>query len=198
MIAPFAKDPPEQEPSADSPELSKSAVAVIDVGNASIACGAWDQMSVYDSRRVPTGDRRRFSAELERLCSRFSDGRPAAVVVASVVPDALAWIGEIVAELANRDIAVIGGGVPLPIPVAVRDPQRVGVDRVCSAAAAFDRTGHACTVIDFGTAVTVDLVDDAGTFVGGAILPGARLQAQALARGTAALPEVDPVPPSHP
>jgi type III pantothenate kinase len=50
-------------------------------------------------------------------------------------------------------------------------------------------------VVDFGTAITVDLIDDTGRFAGGAILPGAELQAQALARGTAALPEVEPTPP---
>ena len=181
-----------------TPELSSSAVVAIDVGNASIALGAWDQMMVRFSRRVPTGARDRFFAELKTLCTRFPGGRPQAVVVASVVPQALPWVREAATELANRETAVVGQSVPLPIPVAVREPQRVGVDRVCAAAAAFDRTAHACTVIDFGTAVTVDLVDDAGTFLGGAILPGAHLQASALARGTAALPEVDPAPPENP
>ena len=198
MIASFSKDQPGQKLALDHAELSKNAVVAIDVGNASIALGAWDQTKVYASRRVPTGDRQRFSAELQELCSRFTDGRPQAVAVASVVPEALSWIRDTATELTNREIAVIGQGVALPIRVAVRQPERVGVDRVCSAAAAFERTGHACTVIDFGTAVTVDLVDDAGTFIGGAILPGARLQAKALAAGTAALPEVDPTPPPNP
>ena len=93
---------------------------------------------------------------------------------------------------------MVGQGIELPIEVKLREPHRVGVDRVCTAAAAFERTGHGCTVVDFGTTVTVDLVDDAGVFLGGAILPGPRLQAQALAKYTAALPEVDPQPPANP
>jgi len=72
------------------------------------------------------------------------------------------------------------------------------MDRVCAAAAAYDKIQQACAVVDFGTAVTVDLVDDEGTFIGGAILPGLKLQLRALHEHTAQLPTVDPAFPELP
>ena len=76
--------------------------------------------------------------------------------------------------------------------VAVTDAKAIGVDRVCEAAAAYDRLSTGCTVVSFGTAVTIDLVDDDGTLLGGAILPGIALQMRALHEFTAALPEATP------
>jgi type III pantothenate kinase len=74
--------------------------------------------------------------------------------------------------------------------LAVEHPERVGIDRVCSAAAAYDVIGRACVAASFGTAITIDCVNDEGVFMGGAILPGVALQARSLHEGTAALPLV--------
>ena len=75
------------------------------------------------------------------------------------------------------------------------DPETItGVDRLLNAAAAYATLKQACVVVDAGTAVTVDFVDGHGTFHGGAIAPGARLQIDALHRGTDALPDVQAAP----
>jgi type III pantothenate kinase len=74
----------------------------------------------------------------------------------------------------------------------------VGVDRVCCAAAAFERVGGPCAVASFGTAITVDCVSADGRFLGGAILPGLDLCCQALHDGTAQLPRVLPGVPKTP
>lgn len=182
-------------PDEGTTRLSKAGLIVVDVGNTSTALGVWDGTNVSHSTRVPTTDRNRFAETYEALCRCFDGGRPAAMTVASVVPDVTAWLRSYLGEVLSHKMTVVGQDIPLPIPVAVREPGLLGVDRVCSAAAAFERTQHACTVIDFGTAITVDLVDDEGTFVGGAILPGPTLQARSLARDTAALPEVEVVAP---
>ncbi|MFO0863784.1 MAG: type III pantothenate kinase [Gemmataceae bacterium] len=54
----------------------------------------------------------------------------------------------------------------------------------------FGRAGKSAFLVDAGSAVTVDVVDDAGRFRGGAILPGLRLMANTLHRMTALLPLV--------
>lgn len=85
------------------------------------------------------------------------------------------------------------------IPVRVDYPERVGIDRLLAARAAWDliRDGRAgdgpLIVVQAGTALTVDWVDDAGRFCGGAILPGVGLSLQYLAAGTDQLPWL----PSH-
>lgn len=71
------------------------------------------------------------------------------------------------------------------------DPETlVGEDRLLNAAAAYDQVKQAVVVISAGTAVTVDLVDGAGTFHGGAILPGAQMMLDALTNNTHLLPAI--------
>jgi type III pantothenate kinase len=75
------------------------------------------------------------------------------------------------------------------------EPERVGADRLYAAAGAADLVGRSCLVVDAGTALTVDAVlvsAGARAFLGGAIAPGPRLSAAALAAGTARLPRVEP------
>jgi type III pantothenate kinase len=91
----------------------------------------------------------------------------------------------------NIPCGVVGRDIPVPIPLDMDEPETVGIDRICAAAAAYTRTRAACVVVDFGTAATVNAVADNGVFIGGAILPGLGLAARSLNEHTAALPLVD-------
>jgi type III pantothenate kinase len=93
----------------------------------------------------------------------------------------------------------------LPLAVRLEHPERVGIDRLLDAVAAKDRLqsqpedqGTPAVIVDAGSAVTVDWLDETGAFCGGAIFPGLRLMARALHEHTALLPLVEvknPVPP---
>lgn len=85
-----------------------------------------------------------------------------------------------------------GGDLEIPIPTLVREPSRVGTDRLLCALGARELAGSPCIVVGVGTAITVDLVDADGRFAGGAIAPGLALAARALHEGTACLPLVEP------
>jgi pantothenate kinase type III len=67
-----------------------------------------------------------------------------------------------------------------------------GMDRLANGVAAWARARRACAVVDAGTALTVDVVDRRGDFVGGLIAPGPSLQARSLHEHTALLPEIAP------
>ena len=73
------------------------------------------------------------------------------------------------------------------------DADRVGVDRLAAAAAAYHHPAkrQAAIIADAGTALTIDAVDAKGTFLGGAIAPGLRLGLQALSTGTSLLPPIE-------
>ena len=79
----------------------------------------------------------------------------------------------------------------VPMPIDVDHPQRLGIDRLLGAFAARKRFQSAIILVDAGSAITVDWVCPEGIYGGGVILPGLRLQSQALARGTDALPEIN-------
>jgi type III pantothenate kinase len=80
----------------------------------------------------------------------------------------------------------------IPIQVNVDEPDRVGIDRILNvfAAAGRVRSGQPAIVVDAGSAVTVNLLDESGAFAGGSIFPGLRLMALALKEHTAQLPLV--------
>ncbi len=81
----------------------------------------------------------------------------------------------------------------LPLEVRLSEPDKVGIDRLLNAVAVtshWQRRRLPAILIDAGSAVTVDWVDEEGAFRGGAIFPGLRLMAQVLRDHTALLPLV--------
>lgn len=75
--------------------------------------------------------------------------------------------------------------------------QTIGIDRALAGFGAGEIFGYPVLVIDGGTALTITGVDANCHLVGGAILPGLRLQLRSLAVGTAALPQIE-LPPQLP
>lgn len=78
----------------------------------------------------------------------------------------------------------------LSLEVRLEHPEWVGIDRLLDAVAAKGRgrPGVPAVIVDAGSAVTVDWLDESGAFAGGAIFPGVRLMAQSLHDYTALLP----------
>ena len=124
--------------------------------------------------------------------------RDGVIVVCSVKPDWTQLIRQIVKDNLDEKLYVIGENIPLPMTLWVDEPEKVGTDRVVSAAAAYAVVKDAVAVADIGTAVTIDLVDDNGVFVGGAICPGLEIGALALKEHTAQLPKVKITRPKSP
>jgi len=71
-----------------------------------------------------------------------------------------------------------------------REPRRLGVDRWVAMIGAWAELEKACVIVDLGTAVTIDALDDDGRHLGGQIIPGIALMAAALAGNTSDIPAV--------
>ena len=68
----------------------------------------------------------------------------------------------------------------------------MGADRIADSVAAFEKYGGPCIIVDFGTAITFDVVSEKGEYIGGVIAPGVGIAAEALFQHTAAkLPRVE-------
>jgi type III pantothenate kinase len=123
------------------------------------------------------------------------DGESPQIVMASTNESAGSTLSATLEDQTSRQIWQIGEDVPVAIGQHL-DPETItGVDRLLNGAAAWELTKQACVVVDVGTCVTVDFIDGEGTFHGGAIAPGARMQLAAMHNGTTALPEVEFEPP---
>ena len=93
-----------------------------------------------------------------------------------------------------EDVAVerLTADTPLPIKLDYKTPETLGADRVADACGAVSlHPGEPCLVIDAGTCITVDFVDAKGVYHGGAIMPGLKMNLQALHTFTAKLPLID-------
>lgn len=71
-------------------------------------------------------------------------------------------------------------GVRTGIPLLVDNPKEVGADRIVNCLAAWHHFGSPAIVVDFGTAICVDLVSAKGEFLGGTIAPGVEISTEAL------------------
>lgn len=79
---------------------------------------------------------------------------------------------------------------PLPIGIRYATPETLGADRIAAACGAWKLAGRSgpIVVIDAGTCITIDYIDAAGCYCGGAILPGMEMKFRALHTFTAKLP----------
>lgn len=170
---------------------------VVDVGNSRIKWGLCSGHALRDACSLPPDDPGAWLRQLER----WSVPAGSLWVVTGVAPvhreQFAAWLrGQ------GHEVRLLDDPRELPLRVLLERPDHVGIDRLCDAVAANSRRPpHApAVVIDAGSAVTVDLLDTAGAFTGGAIFPGLRLMAKALHDCTALLPLIDPpeAPPALP
>lgn len=189
--------------SADKPPL-----IAVDIGNSRIKLGQFQYKANDQKRPDPFFEPSdAFDLAITDRSGQFDDvrlvawcgehvGGNAAWMVASVHRGATERFVAAVTKLAAQSNATW----PLrqinyrdvPLTIRVDQPERVGIDRLLAALAAdrLRQRDRAAIVVDLGTAITVDLVDDSGAFVGGAILPGIAMSARALAEQTDALPHV--------
>jgi type III pantothenate kinase len=166
-------------------------LVLMDVGNSSVKAATWLDGKRGDARTVATSSADDVTSLLGTLWNALPENTGRAVAICSVCPPLLAELHSYAKDHSIDPLLVVGEDIPAPIAADVNEPGKVGTDRLCAAAAAYDLFKAACVVADFGTALTIDLVADNGVFLGGTILPGLKLSALALHEHTAMLPLVE-------
>lgn len=97
--------------------------------------------------------------------------------------------GAVELDIRAREVMWLGPETRVPIVNRYATPATLGVDRLAAAVGAADIfPGEGVLVVDFGTAITYDVVTAAGEFLGGNIAPGVELRFRALSEFTKALP----------
>ncbi len=127
------------------------------------------------------GDWNGLQERIAATCARYP-GRP--LVVASVIPEVLAGLEELVPELRVADHRS-----DLPFASEPPDLAAVGADRFCNLAAVASGGLTSALVVDAGTATTIDLLID-GVFLGGLIAPGPEFALRRLGESAARLEPV--------
>lgn len=179
-------------------------VLAIDIGNSRIGFNVYTAGKAQDIALRLTHTQ--LDAELESTLkslwekcegeTRSNEDGHSDVVIASVVPEAARHIAQGVLRHLNVHAKIIGEHLAVPMKTALRDEKTVGTDRLLAALASYVNIEKACVIVQLGSALVVDCIDDEGIFRGGAIAPGLQMGAKALEVHTAQLPEVSLTPPT--
>ncbi len=108
-------------------------------------------------------------------------------VLCSVVPEKGALLAR---HLAGTPLLQVSARVELGIGIDYPRPRTIGADRLANAAAAAHFFGAPVVVVDFGTAVSFDIVSREKKYVGGVIAPGLEAMTDYLHQRTALLPKI--------
>ena len=113
------------------------------------------------------------------------------VIISSVVPPVNWTLAEMSQLYLGQRAFFVEPGVKTGMAVLVDNPLEVGADRIVNGVAAFCRYGGPCIVVDFGTAITFDVISAKGEYLGGVIAPGLSIASEALFARAARLPRVE-------
>jgi type III pantothenate kinase len=173
---------------------------VVDVGNTQTHLGTYEGVRLtqhwrFATVRESTADELgiALSSLLALRGLTFADIE-ASIVSATVPQLRLQWT-EMAARYLGHEMLLVGPGLRTGMPIRYDNPREIGPDRLVNAVAGYDRAAGACVIVDFGTAVTHDVVSPDGEYLGGVIFPGVEISLEALSERAAALPRIDLVAP---
>src|ERR1700687_46694 len=113
------------------------------------------------------------------------------VIITSVVPQLNSTLAGMADRYFGRKALFVEPGIKTGMAVLVDNPLEVGADRIVNGVAAFHKFGGPCIVVDFGTAITFDVISERCEYLGGVIAPGLGIASEALFARTAKLPRVE-------
>lgn len=159
-------------------------LVTIDIGNSNVVLGVFDDKGLKAHQRFPTVK----DASVEHYTKLFSklvdrevptqgvDG----VAIASVVPSLNPIFDQLTRQLFGNLPLFVSYQLRTGLTYEIDNPATLGADRLANATAAFDLYGGPSIVVDAGTAVTYEVIDEDGAFLGGAISPGIGISYDAL------------------
>ncbi len=110
--------------------------------------------------------------------------------LSSVVPSLDGIISEAVQNYLSVPCVKVSSDLDLGIEIAYKNRWEVGADRLVNSVAGVHRYGSPLVVVDFGTAITLDVISPEGAYLGGTISPGLVTSMDALFGKTSKLPQV--------
>jgi type III pantothenate kinase len=172
------------------PWMATSEFLLIDNSNSFTKFALSSRERLVTVRRLRT--RELEGATLRRVLKQWRFER---VVLCSVVPEKAEVLARFLKDFPLHPVSHrsrLGVGIDYP------KPQRIGADRLANAAGAAAFYGSPCVVVDFGTAVTFDILSAGGNYIGGVIAPGLEAMTDYLHQRTALLPKISLLEPPGP
>ena len=168
----------------------------VDIGNTNITAGLYDGDALKTTWRISSAppktiDECRLAFQELFNGARLSPTPCAGIIMCSVVPRLTSAVAQALQQLTGTAPTLVGVDLIIPITNHYKDPSQVGEDRLVNAFSAWTRYGGPLIIVDFGTAITVDVVTGDREYLGGVIAPGVEISLEALSQRTALLPRVE-------
>jgi len=178
-----------------------SLLLAIDVGNTNIVLGVFDlsqgpDAPVVHAWRLATTRERTADeyglATLELLRHASLDpSQIRNVIISNVVPPLHPVLEAWARRYFTSEPLWVEPGIKTGLKVLLDNPSELGADRIVNVVAALEKYGAPLIAIDFGTATTFDIANEKREYLGGLILPGIKIAAEALSTRASRLPRVE-------
>ncbi|HYG21867.1 MAG TPA: type III pantothenate kinase [Verrucomicrobiae bacterium] len=162
---------------------------LFDIGNTNTHVGLADGKRIVKHRDLATSELRNGGVR-DALLDFAGRGRITGAALCSVVPRATPLVLKAVWQLWKLDALELTPRTLKVVGIDYPRPNSIGPDRLANAAAACHHFGAPVVVVDFGTAVTFDVVNRRCEYVGGIIAPGLAAMTDYLHEKTALLPKI--------
>jgi type III pantothenate kinase len=161
----------------------RSDYLLIDISNAFAKVAFASTERVFNPARIPTA--KLSSVVVAEFLSRRKVKK---LVVSSVVPTK----NRVISKAAHNKAQLfwLDWKLKLGVTIDYPKPESIGADRLANAAAVVELYGCPAIVVDFGTAVTFDVVSKGRRYIGGVIAPGLEAMTDFLYQRTALLPRL--------
>ncbi|MBR5619106.1 MAG: type III pantothenate kinase [Clostridia bacterium] len=167
----------------------------IDIGNTQIVIGCIRDDEILFDARIATDHARtadQYGVEIKQILEAYDVRREdvTGCILSSVVPPVFGAVRNGVRKFIGMEPMVVGPGLKTGLDIRMDVPSQVGSDRIVIAVAALAKYSAPLILIDMGTAITIEAVEENRVYAGGVIMPGARTALDALTSHTAQLPGI--------
>lgn len=167
----------------------------IDIGNTNIVLGAMSGDKVLFDARIATDHLKtsdQYGVEIGNILNlhQCDKNEIADCIISSVVPPVFNAVLNGVRKLTKREPIVVGPGIKTGMKILMDSPATVGSDLIVAAVAACATHPLPLILVDMGTATTITVIGEENSFLGGCIVPGVRVAADALSSRAAQLPGI--------
>ena len=170
-------------------------ILAIDMGNTNIVIGCIDSERTWFVERLTTSHDKtgtEYAINIKNILE-IHQIKPAQIegaILSSVVPPLNAAISSAVKKILGYHPMLVSSGIKTGMNILMDNPKTVGSDMIVDAVAAIREYPAPIIIIDMGTATTMSVVDRAGNYIGGVILPGLYVSLDSLSSKTAQLPSI--------
>jgi type III pantothenate kinase len=164
---------------------------LFDIGNTHTHVGLATGTRVLKQTNIPTREWFGGNARATALVKKFAGTKKVVgAALCSVVPRATPQVRRAIYKLWKLDALELNAQTTRGVGIDYPKPKTIGADRLANSVAACKRFGAPVVVVDFGTAVTFDVVNAKGNYAGGIIAPGLAAMTDYLHEKTALLPRI--------